>query len=102
MEIQASQFLWVLATLLFIYVGVFFFNSAKIRVFTVFILVAAFAFSPVKFKQEGMAKIERSNPKTFEIKERTYINAKGFEQKQIEELNKLKNQSKGLNNEIHN
>lgn len=101
-DLNLHQGLYAIAILFVAYVGVIYFKPIKVKVVTLFILLMMFAFSPITFKQEGMSKVERAKAREFKIPERVNVKTKSFEQKQSEELNNLKQQSKGLINETHN
>lgn len=61
-----------------------------------------FTVSPVKFKQEGIAKKERSINRVEIIPERVIVESINFKENQNQQLELLKKQSRGLENEIHN
>jgi len=75
-----------------------FFKTACLPLIVVFILVFA---NPVRFKQDGISRLE-SNVSRFKVSERVIVYRDSFEEKQAAEMLKIKQQSKGMENEIHN
>ena len=55
----------------------------------------------IRFNQEGGAKIERNVTRFDKLPKKVDVGGKGFQQRQDEEMNKLKKQSEELKDEIH-
>ena len=60
-----------------------------------------FLVNPFRFNQEGGAKIERNVTRFDKLPKKVDVGGKGFQQRQDEEMNKLKKQSEELKDEIH-
>lgn len=72
-------------------------KNKKIRIFIIILMLGIFTFNPIRFKQEGMTKIERRHTKIVDtLPERIFVKTKAFKEKQTRELEELKNDSKGL------
>ncbi|MBL4940513.1 MAG: hypothetical protein JKY81_02475 [Colwellia sp.] len=67
----------------------------------VVITLLAVFFNPLRFTQEGGASLERG-VKRFEVVEKVVVEDVSFNQKQLDEMSNLKQQSKDLENEINN
>lgn len=78
-------------------------KNNKIRIFLILLMFLMFVANPIRFKQEGMSKIERrENNFNIELPEKVIVNTKSFNEQQTEEMERLKTQSKeSVKNEIN-
>jgi len=78
------------------------FKSTKLRAVFIFVGLIIFLFNPIKFKQEGISKIERRHQSyEADLPDRVYVEKKTFDQKQKTQMDELKKQSKEIQNEIN-
>lgn len=100
MNVQPFQLIFLLmySTLA---IGVWKIKNKKVKIFLVILGGIIFFVNPVKFKQEGGARIERSVTRFDSLPKKVDVGGKGFQQKQEEEMNKLKQQTEDLKDEIH-
>lgn len=99
------QFEQLVTVSLFI-VACFAFYKIKIiyvRVFIVAIIMSMIFFNPLKFKQEGMSKIESVNLEySVELPAKVIVKELSFDEKQKQQMNELKQQTKEIiKNEIN-
>ena len=76
-------------------------NNTKIRILIGVLAFVLFFINPVRFKQEGNVKTERSVTRFEKVPDKVEVNKENFQTKQETELNKLKKQSEELKDEIH-
>lgn len=96
---MSFQFIQIIQLLIYVILGVLIwkFKNTKFRIVLVILALVIFLINPVRFKQEGMSKIERRANKTqIILPDRIIIEKKSFEEKQTSEMNKLKNKSKEI------
>lgn len=77
-------------------------KKASLKIFFVSLIIVVFALNPVRFKQDGGEKLERNVTRFNNVPEKVIVKEESFEDSQTRELNKLKQESEGLKNEIHN
>lgn len=93
---MAFQFVQIIQLLIYIIIGFLFWKikNKKARVMFILIALTIFLVNPIRFKQEGMSKIERrSSSISVELPKKVIVDLKSFEQKQLDEMKKLKTQS---------
>lgn len=93
---MSLQFYQIATLLTYIVLGVLVWKIKNkwVRMFIVGTALIMFLVNPVRFKQEGMSKIERRSTGTIiELPKRIIVNQKSFSEKQSDEMNQLKTQS---------
>lgn len=71
-------------------------KNIKLKIFFAIIGIVLFIANPLRFKQEGMAKIERRFSASVELPAKIEVNIPSFSEKQKKELETLKKQSKEI------
>ena len=71
-------------------------KNIKLKIFFAIIGIVFFIANPLRFKQEGMAKIERRFRASAELPAKIEVNILSFSEKQQKELETLKKQSKEI------
>lgn len=77
-------------------------KKTSVRVAAVALMFVLFALNPFKHSQEGMASKERSVQRFEKIPNKVIVSGPEFSERQRIEMATLKNDSKGMKNEIHN
>lgn len=72
-----------------------------LRILLIILGILFFIANPIRFKQEGIAKLEKNISKFSNIPKKEVILRDTFEERQKKEMNNLKLNSEGLKNEIH-
>lgn len=101
MNVQPYQLIFLVVYSILM-IGVWKIKNNKIRIFIAFLGFILFFVSPVKFKQEGGAKIERSVTRFNDLPQKVVVETEEFQQRQDAEMNQLKQQTEDLKDEIHN
>jgi len=79
--------------------------SKSVKITVIVILAALVLFSPVRFKQSGYSSVESINGNSIqsvEIPARVTVEQESFADKNKRELQKMKDKSGSLKDEIHN
>lgn len=76
-------------------------NNTTARILIGILMLAVFFVNPVRFTQEGVAKIERGINKFDAVPERVIVNTTSFEARQKAQMVELKSKSEDLKDEIH-
>lgn len=87
-------FFWVI-----LLVGIIKIKNLKIKLALILCCVTLFLFNPIRTKQSSMSQHERSVFTAETLPERVTTGNKTFEQKQLDQLTKLKKESKEITNE---
>lgn len=96
MSVQPSQLI-NLIVLAIVAIGVYKFKNYYIKSTFLLLIVVMFFVNPVRFKQEGMSRLEYEKYSKFDsIPEKVVVESKSFEQRQKESLSNLKQQSQEL------
>ena len=101
MNIQPYQLIF-LSVYIGLIVGLWKIRNTKAKVLMLILGLILFFVNPVRFKQEGGSKIESNVTRFEKLPKKVDVEIKGFQQRQDKEMSKLKKQSEGLKNEIHN
>ena len=76
------------------------FKNKKWWICAAAIAFIAFFINPVKFEEEGGARLERSVSRFEDIPERVVVDQESYSDRQTKEHDKLKSESKEIENEI--
>lgn len=102
---MAFQFMQIIQIGIYVLLGVLAWKikNKKAKLILIVLTIALFLVNPVRWKQEGMSKIERRSSKiNMVLPDRIIVEQSSFEKKQQIEMNKLKSQSKEIiKNEIN-
>lgn len=101
MNIQLFQLVSLLIYVGLVY-GVFKVKNKKIKIAFIAVGLILFFVNPVRFKQEGVASLERFKQTEVEMPDRVIVKEKQFSEFQSKEYKSLKDESKGLLNETAN
>jgi hypothetical protein len=82
-------------------VGLWKIKNGKIKILILILGFVLFFVNPIRFKQEGGAQIERSVIRFDSLPPKVDVEADKFQQRQDNEMKKLKQQTEDLKNEIH-
>lgn len=93
-----SQLYFTIPLLLFVLI-VWKVRNKKLKICLVLTLVLMALFNPFRFKQEGVAGLERFKSKTIKMSEKIITEKQNFQEKQRADLEELKNESIGVRNE---
>lgn len=100
MNVQPYQLIFVLIYTVFA-IGMWKIKSGKVRVLILFLALILFFVNPIRFKQEGGAQIERSITRFDSLPPKVDVEIEKFQQRQDNEMKKLKRQTEDLKDEIH-
>lgn len=100
MNAQPYQLIFLL-TYSVLAIGIWKIRNKRVKIFLAILGGIIFFVNPIRFKQEGGAKIERNITRFEKLPEKVGVGVKEFQQRQDEEMNKLKKQSEDLKDEIH-
>ena len=100
MSIQPYQLILLLlyAGLILIFWKV---KNVKLRIAISVLAGIIFFVNPIRFKQEGGAQIERSVTRFDSLPPKVDVETEKFQQRQEDEMKKLKQQTEDLKDEIH-
>lgn len=98
MNLQLFQFISILIFVSLFY-GAYRIKNNKVKVFLIALGLILFFMNPVRFKQEGVASLERFKSPEIKIPDRISVKQKEFDEVQKQEYTSLKNESKELTNE---
>ncbi len=100
MNVQPYQLIYLSIYLCLIW-GILKVKSNKIKILILILGLILFFVNPIRFKQEGGFKIERNITRFNKLPKKENVEIRGFQERQDEEMNKLKKQSENLKDEIH-